>query len=185
MQRPRTSNSSWPDQLLHTDKSSPLASFSPDVPGVYVFRLVVNDGCSQSSSSWTLSAVCNPLLSVVLRSSVTVHSAPYGNGRRSLAVGFERSLQYSGLGTFPPVSLAPLVDGSVFPPWATAHWTLLTSPTGSIARFQPAFSNSSDAITMTSSLLLVDVPGSYILQFCASDGCSSSCGRVEVVATCL
>lgn len=132
--------------LSNADTKSP--SFTPDLPGQYILKLVVNDFFTDSSpAALTITAFSNqppvadagPDQNIILSGSSTPEGAP------PIWVSFDGSKSYD-----------PDNDAISY------KWSLLS---------KPALSNTSlSATNVVNPALMVDVPGAYTVQLIVNDG---------------
>ena len=174
-------------RLLQPDALSPHATFTPDAPGGYTLGLVVDDGCGRALGNLSLAASCGSGLSLVIPTSPVVIRASGGLSPPFADFGASGGLSppFADFGAFAPLPLAPLLNGSSFPAWAAARWTIESAPTGSLAgllgmaslnaslpwaagayALAPLATEVDTATGNTTMIhvLVADVPGTYLLR---------------------
>jgi len=124
-----------------TSKTSPVPSFTPDLPGIYVATLLVNDGKVDSA----LSAV------TISASAPTSNAVPIANAG---------SAQFVTVGN--KVTLDGTASSDANNDFLTYKWSLISTPTGSGAALSLANASKSN--------FTPDMSGVYVVSLVVNDG---------------
>jgi hypothetical protein len=132
-------------------------TFTPDQPGSYVFKLVVNDGTVDSNED------------TVIVTASAANSAPVANAGPDQSVIAGASVQLDG-------SASSDADGNPL----TFKWHIQSVPPGSNLS-DAALSDATNKPTFTTTL---DAPGNYVVQLVVNDGTvDSNVATVTITAT--
>jgi fibro-slime domain-containing protein len=140
-----------------TDRTSPNPSFVPDVDGVYIFRLIVNDGQADSAPDFVTITASTP----------NVPPNAQAGADQNVYVGDVVYLDGSA-STDPDDGPEPL----------TFAWTFVAVPVGSALHNQHIV----DADQAMASFV-PDVPGTYVLRLAVSDGEADDDDDITIVAS--
>jgi hypothetical protein len=137
-------------------RTSPNPSFTPDVDGVYIFRLIVTDGQEDSAPDFVEIVATTP------------NTPPNANAGKDQTALVGAVVRCSGSGSNDP-------DNAPEP--LTFAWFFVTVPAGS--GFQPGTQLGAE---QDSTSFVPDVPGPYVLRLRVSDGADSDDDEVVITA---
>jgi len=139
-----------------TSKDQALASFTPDVEGVYILRLAVSDGEATSADTVEIT-------------SVTENAAPTANAGPDITITMGQTAYLNGSASSDPDAV---------PSALTYQWRFVSMPAGSGLR-NSGISNDGTATPS----FTPDITGTYVLELSVYDGEDSGYDNVAVTVT--